>query len=678
MCGIIGYVGSDARAWGERVRSAREEMIHRGPDDAGLMEDGSVCLGARRLAVLDLSPAGHMPMTTADERYTIVFNGAIYNFVELRAELARDVEFRSTGDTEVILNGFRVWGWPGLLDRLDGMFAFAIWDAQARQLFAARDRMGEKPFFHTRLGESFAFASTLSALVRLRGSAAPVSARALDAYLTYQAVPAPFSIFEGTSQLRPAHALRFDAATHALDVSRYWDVSYVPKQRLAERDAVETIDALARHAVRQRLRSDVPTGTLLSGGVDSSLITALASQETGAPIDAVTMGYAAPDADERPFARLVAARYGVRLHEAVLASSVVKDLPAIIWQYGQPLADVSIVPNYYLAAAAHRVMTVALVGDGADEAFGGYARPMIERVAPAYRALLPAAVRRGLANLLAEDAGTRSANPIRRRLSLVARAGAGSARDAFVYDRGFRRFRGAMYTDALLGAVGNWHPDSLYRDAWDRAAATDDVDRALYGDLTTYLPDQLLAKADVSAMAFGLETRSPFLSRAIVEYAATLPTALRLRHFHTKYLLKRVAERYVPHEAIHRRKRGFVIPAARWLRTDLQHHVRAALDTPRFLDRGWFRADAVRQLVREHADGTHDWGDQVWTLLVPGVTQEAIITTIAQRYTSARSEIAVGITTFLDALHQAGLITSTEDAPAWPSDLCATPGWEAA
>ncbi|MEP6617719.1 MAG: asparagine synthase (glutamine-hydrolyzing) [bacterium] len=616
MCGIIGFVGHNAPEMTERVRNARDEMIHRGPDDAGLWKDGMACLGARRLSVLDLSPAGHMPMTSVDGRYTIVFNGAIYNFVELRTELARQVEFHSTGDTEVILNGFRVWGWRTLLDRLDGMFAFAIWDAEAMHLFAARDRLGEKPFFFKGMGDAFGFASTLNALVRLTGESARVDLHALDAYLTYQAVPSPLAILSGYSQLPPAHALHFDARAKDLRVSRYWDVAFAPKVPTSEADAVDAIDVMLRKSVRERLRSDVPTGVLLSGGVDSSLITALATLENGGPIDAVTMGYQPPDEDERPFARMVAARYGSRLHEEVLAPSVIQQLPAIVGQYGQPLADISIVPNYCLAAAARRIMTVALVGDGADEAFGGYARPMIERVAPLYRSLLPLPLRRGLSALLSEPGGGRTGSGVRRRLALLARAGSVSARDAFVYERGFRSIRETFYSETLSRSVSDWHPDASYAAAWDRAVGSDDVDRALYGDLTTYLPDQLLAKSDVSAMAFGLETRSPFLARDVIEFAATLPTSLRLHGFHTKYLLKRLAERYVPREAIHRRKRGFVIPLASWLRGDLARHVSATLDTPRFFDRGWFRPDAVRALLREHANGTHDWADRIWTLMV--------------------------------------------------------------
>ena len=615
MCGIIGHCGPRARAVAPRVERARESMIHRGPDDAGLWTDDHAALGARRLAILDLSPSGHMPMVSADGIHVLVFNGAIYNFVELRAELAREVAFRSSGDTEVILQGFRVWGWDRLLDRLDGMFAFAIWDAGERTLYAARDRMGEKPFFYARHDAGLSFASTLAALVQLRGGAPTVDVRALDAYFTYQAVPAPLAMFEGTAQLPPAHELRFSPDTGELRLSRYWDLRFAPKARVSERDAIEAVDDLTRRSVSQRLRSDVPTGTLLSGGVDSSLVTALASQESGRTMDAVTMGYDDPAFDERPFARTVASRHAVTLHEEVLTPRVVTDLPAIVWQYGQPLADVSIVPNYYLARAARRHMTVALVGDGADEVFGGYARPMVERAAGIYRALLPSPMRRALGAMLGERPGSRHEG-VRRRLALLAAAGAGSAADAFVYDRSFRRLRNHAYDARLLHALDGWHPDTLYRNAWSRAEATDDVDRALYGDLTTYLPDQLLAKADVSAMAHGLETRSPFLGRELLEYAATLPTSLRLRGWTTKYLLKRVAERYVPRDVVYRPKRGFVMPASDWLRGDLGPYARSTLGSARFLDRGWIQPDVARRLIAEHADGSRDWGQQLWTLMI--------------------------------------------------------------
>jgi asparagine synthase (glutamine-hydrolysing) len=615
MCGIIGHIGPRARALEGQVLASRDAMAHRGPDDAGLWTDDHAALGARRLSVVDLSPAGHMPMASADGRHVLVFNGAIYNYAELRTELAHEVPFRSSGDTEVVLQGFRVWGWDRLLDRLDGMFAFALWDARERTLYAARDRMGEKPFFYGRHDDGLSFASTLTALLRLRGGPAIVDVRALDAYLTYQAVPAPLAMFDGTAQLPPAHELRFSPDTGELRVSRYWDLRFAPKQRVTERDAVERLDEIIRRSVAQRLRSDVPTGTLLSGGVDSSLVTAIASQESGRTLDAVTMGFREPELDERAYARAIAARHGVTLHEEVLAPHVAADLPAIVWHYGQPLADVSIVPHYYTSRIARRHMTVALVGDGADELFGGYARPMVARAARIYRALLPSPMRRALGAMLGERPGTRSEG-LRRTLALLTDAGAVSAADAFVYDRALRRLRSESYDPRFLAALDGWHPDSLYRDAWANAAASDDVDRALYGDITTYFPDQLLAKTDVSAMAHSLETRTPFLGREIIEYAATLPTSLRLRGWTTKYLLKRVAERYVPTELLHRRKRGFVMPASDWLRGDLAPLARATLGSARFLDRGWLSPDAVRALLAEHTSGARDWGQQLWTLMI--------------------------------------------------------------
>jgi len=261
-------------------------------------------------------------------------------------------------------------------------------------------------------------------------------------------------------------------------------------------------------------------------------------------------------------------------------------------------------------------MTVALVGDGADEAFGGYARPMIARAASIYRRLLPGPLRLALGAALGERAGVRESPVVGRKIALLLRAGARSAADAFVYDRAFRRLRSGAYAPGFLAAIGDWHPDVLYRDAWSRAVGADDVDRALYGDIATYLPDQLLAKSDASSMAHGLETRSPFLGREMLEYAASLPTSLRLHRWTTKHLLKRVAERYVPAEALHRRKQGFVIPASEWLRTELAPLARATLQASRFYERGWIRPESVRTLLDQHASGRRDWGQQIWTLMI--------------------------------------------------------------
>ncbi len=611
MCGIIGVVKEGAAASRDRLVAARELMWHRGPDDAGVWADEHACVGARRLSIIDLSKTGHQPLVSSDAKRVLVFNGEIYNFRALRKELEGDFVFQSYSDSEVVLHGYRKWGGPGLVQRLDGMFAFSLWDEDTRTLFAARDRAGKKPFYYRHEDRQFHFASTLNALLAFLPGTPPVDPMAVDAFLVYQAVPSPLSIFRGVRQLRPAHHLTFHANTGACREERYWKLSYATKTDESEAEVLEHIERLARAAVTKRLESDVPVGLFLSGGVDSSLVAALASQESTKPIEAMTLGFDEPAFDERQYARAVTQHLKMPLHEETLRPALVADLPSIVWHYGQPVADVSIVPNHYLARAARRWMTVALNGDGGDELFGGYARPMLARMTAPYRRAVPELMRNALGGLFAQT----SDGPL-RRVGLLARAGAGSSADAFTYDRAFRPFRDEAYSDVLKNLVGNTHPDALYRTVWNEADGLDDVDRALYGDFNTYLPDQLLAKADRASMAHSLEARSPLLDRALVEYAATIPTALRLRHFQTKYLLKKLTGRFVPPEVLFRRKRGFVMPAARWLRGELAPFVRAALDNRTFFDRGWVRPEFVRRILAEHFTGVRDWGEQIWTLLV--------------------------------------------------------------
>ncbi|MFI5310342.1 MAG: asparagine synthase (glutamine-hydrolyzing) [Gemmatimonadales bacterium] len=620
MCGIIGVVRDGAAQSRDRLLAARDLMTHRGPDDAGVWAGEHACLGARRLSIIDLSTAGHQPMVSEDRKRVLVFNGEIYNFRALRRELEGEFQFRSHTDGEVILHGYRKWGFPGVLTRLDGMFAFALWDEERRLLSVARDRVGKKPLYFQHEGRALHFASTLNSLVALLPGLPPVDGSAIDAYLVYQTVPAPRTVFHGVRQLPPAHALTFSPDTGECHVERFWTVSYAHKSTESEPEIIERVATLARDAVRKRLESDVPVGVFLSGGVDSSLVAALGAQESTRPIEAVTLGFSEEEFDERRFARTVTERLGMRLHEETLRPALVADLPGIVWHYGQPVGDVSIVPSHYIAQAARRWMKVALNGDGGDELFGGYARPMLARVAEPYRRIVPAPLRRALDRKLHR----RLDGPL-RRLALLARDGATSAAGAFVYDRAFRPYRAEAYHERLLASLGDHNPDSLYRQVWNEADGIDDVDRALYGDFNTYLPDELLVKADRSSMAHSLEARSPLLDQALVEYAATIPTALRLKHFETKHILKRVATRFVPDFVLYRRKRGFVMPASRWLRGELATLVRAALDNRTFFDRGWVRPEFVRRMIAEHFSGVHDWGEQIWSLLVLEVWVRLVI-----------------------------------------------------
>jgi asparagine synthase (glutamine-hydrolysing) len=614
MCGIIGMVGEFSGSEQARLEQARDLMYLRGPDDAGSFTIGVANFGFRRLAILDLTTAGHQPMVSLDGQVALVFNGEIYNYQSLRTELQKTHEFRSDTDTEVILNGYLAWGWSEMLQRIDGMFAIAVWDNRKRSLYAARDRVGKKPFFYQNTAKGLYFASTLNALRALMPTTPEVDPIALDAYLTYQAIPAPFTAYKDVYQLPPAHQLIYQEDNKRLEVSRYWDVRYDQKTQQSEAEILDELDTLVRQAVRRRLISDVPLGAFLSGGVDSSLVVAMMAQEKSEPVDAIVMGFDDPVYDERPYARQVAQHLGadkVNLHEHLLTPNAVVDLPEIIWQYGQPLADVSIVPTYYVAKAAREHVTVVLNGDGGDELFAGYARPIIAGATAPYRQILPAPLRLVLGQWLS---GINN-GPL-KRLSMLATAGQGTAAEAFVYNRSFRLHRNEAYTETLLQALTGYHPDALYRDVWQRAKATDDVDRALYGDFTTYLPDQLLSKMDVSTMACSLEARSPLLDVSLIEYAARIPTKHRIKGYTTKYLLKRLAERYVPREVLYRRKRGFVMPAADWLKGELAPYLGAALQSSQFKERGWLKTEFVGRMLQEHTTGQRNWGEQLWTLFV--------------------------------------------------------------
>ena len=595
----------------ERVLRAANLMSHRGPDDWGVHTDDCAALAFRRLAIIDLSPAGHQPMVSKDGSTVLVFNGEIYNYLELRKELEPSFPFFSQSDSEVLLNGYRAWGWEQLLRRIDGMFAFAIWDKRARRVHIARDRAGKKPLFYAQASGHLLFASTLNSILELHRSKPAIDPAAIDAYLVYQAVPAPLTAFEGVRNLPPAHHLTFDVDTQKLDIRRYWDVQYTPKLKLSEEELLEELDARVRRAVRQRLMSDVKLGAFLSGGVDSSLVVAIMAQELRQPVEAVVIGFADPVFDERRHARAAAKHLNVHLHEHELPVDALDTLPEIIWHYGQPFADPSMVPTYYVAKYARQHVTVVLNGDGGDELFGGYSRPVIARALAPYRRMVPRAIRRSVGDWFSGNH-----NGLLRKAGLLARAGQFDGYRAFLYERGFQEYRDLMYTDAFRAETCATPPSEYYRAVWEQADGCDDVDRVLCLDFKTYLPDQLLTKMDVSTMAHSVEGRSPLLSKELIEFAALIPASLRLRGYNTKYLLKKLAARYVPPEIVYRKKRGFVMPISGWLRGELAGSMRAVLQSRSFAERDWIRPDSVQRMIAEHSSGQRNWSEQLWTLFV--------------------------------------------------------------
>jgi len=611
MCGILGAAGTNDAHMAEQVRRALPLMVHRGPDDSGVYSDEHAALGFRRLSIIDLSPAGHQPMLSENGAVALIFNGEIYNYQALRKELEPEHRFSSQTDSEVLLNGYLAWGWEKLLEKIDGMFAFAIWDKRSRRLHVARDRAGKKPLFYARSGRSLVFGSTLNAVLELDRSSPELDPEALDAYLVYQAVPSPLTIFKGIRQLPPAHHLTYDVERQELKVQQYWDVHYADKLQLSEDELLDRLEDILRRAVRQRLMSDVRLGAFLSGGVDSSLIVAMMAQELRQPVEAVVIGFADPVFDERAHARKAAAHLKVNLHEYELPADAVNALPEIIWHYGQPFADVSMVPTYFVAKYAREHVTVVLNGDGGDELFGGYARPVVARAAEPYRKLVPLSIRQSAGRWISGNGGR-----LGRKAGLLAKAGRYDGYQAFLYDRGFEEHRDSMYTESFRKQTSAIGPSELYRAAWERADGCDDVDRVLYLDFKTYLPDQLLTKMDVSTMAHSVEARSPLLSTELIEFAALIPTSMRLRGYTTKHLLKKLAARYVPPEIIYRNKRGFVMPVSQWLRGELAASMRLVLLSSSFRDRGWIQPQAVARMVDEHCRGQKNWSEQLWTLFV--------------------------------------------------------------
>ena len=595
----------------ERVVRAADLMSHRGPDDWGVYTDDHAALGFRRLSIIDLSPAGHQPMVSKDGNTVLVFNGEIYNYLELRKELEPNFQFFSKSDSEALLNGYRAWGWEELLKRIDGMFAFAIWDKRARRIHITKDRAGKKPLFYAQDSGRLLFASTLNSILELHRSKPEIDPIAIDAFLVFQAVPAPLTVFKDVRTLPPAHHLTFDVDTQKLEIKRYWDVQYTPKLKLSEEELLEELDTRLRRAVRQRLMSDVKLGAFLSGGVDSSLVVAMMAKELRQPVESVVIGFADPVFDERRHARAAAKHLNVHLHEHELPVDALDTLPEIIWHYGQPFADPSMVPTYYVSKFARQHVTVVLNGDGGDELFGGYSRPVVARATAPYKKLVPAAIRRSVGDWFS---GTQ--NGLLRKASLLARAGQFDGYRAFLYERGFEEYRDLMYTDAFRADTSSIAPSEYYRAVWEQADGCDDVDRVLCLDFKTYLPDQLLTKMDVSTMAHSVEARSPLLSKELIEFAALIPASLRLRGYNTKYLLKKLAARYVPPEIVYRKKRGFVMPISGWLRGELAGSMRAVLESRSFGERNWIRPDSVHRMIGEHSGGQRNWSEQLWTLFV--------------------------------------------------------------
>ncbi len=635
MCGIGGKLYFNPARSVERDVLERMNAVqaHRGPDDSGIYCQGPVGLAHRRLSIIDLSPAGHQPMSNeacagrrgSDGLLWIVFNGEIYNFRALRPALERrGHRFRSGTDTEVILHLYEEHG-VCCLHFLRGMFAFAIWDGPRRQLFLARDRLGVKPLVYQEDAEAFRFASEAKAILQDPAVEARPDPSAISRYLTYGYVPSPGSAFRGMRKLPPGHYLlcRLPAAGQAgggkVQIARYWRLRRDQKIVRSEAEWCREILARLEEAVRLRLVSDVPLGAFLSGGIDSSAVVAMMSRASGAPIKTFSIGFDEPEYDELAYARLVAERFGTEHHELVVRPDAAAVLPKLAWHYDEPFGDSSAVPTYYVAQMTRRDVTVALNGDAGDENFGGYDRYVANLLAASFDGWPgSAAVRRLIQH------GLRWWKPAGRRTSLLYRArrfldGLTEAPERR-YARWFCHFYGDRKDELLApdfrASLDGEDALEILLAAYRESDAPDFPDATLGVDVALYLPDDLLVKVDIASMAHSLEARSPFLDHEFMEFAATIPSDLKVRGRTKKYILKRALADLLPAEILHRPKMGFGVPIDHWLRQELREMAYDTLLAPRCLDRGYFRPETLRRLLDEHTRGRANWHYLLWTLLM--------------------------------------------------------------
>jgi asparagine synthase (glutamine-hydrolysing) len=610
MCGIAGVLRQDGGPVDERLlRRMTDALAHRGPDGEGFRLDGPVGLGHRRLAIIDLV-TGDQPMGSEDGAVWLSYNGEIYNYRELRSELvARGFAFRTTSDTEVVLRAYEAWG-EACLPRLRGMFAFALWDGRRRRLLLARDRVGIKPLAYAWDGRVLRFGSEPKAI--LADSAVP---RDLDwegvrDYFTYLCVPSPRTIFRAIRKLPPASYLTCSPDGGAPEVRGYWDLHLAPDHRVPEAEWIDGLGQLLDDTVRRHMVSDVPLGAFLSGGVDSSTVVACMAKSAGRPVRTFSIGFDEQDFDELGYARLVARRYGTEHVELVVKPDVVDILPRLAWQLDEPFADASAVPTYCVSKITREHVTVALSGDGGDESFAGYRRYAealgLHRAADAS----PLRLVRPLLGLAAK-----CLPPIRGRgfLELL------GLPPVLRYHRMMTYQRDATLATLLAPEAGREiatrtdpHP---YLRLAAAAGARDYLSTLQYVDIHHYLPEDILTKVDRTSMLVSLEARVPLLDHVLMEYVATIPPALKLRAGVGKYILKRTMADRLPPEVLARRKMGFGVPLASWLRRELREFARDLLTGPRARRRGIVRPEVPGRLLDDHLHGRRDGSSQIWSLI---------------------------------------------------------------
>ena len=639
MCGICGEINFNKEGVkAETIQRMNKVLAHRGPDDEGMVflrgnkifeakkpfqnypnENGfEVGLGHRRLAIIDLSSAAHQPMCNEDGSIWMVYNGEIYNFQDLRKGLKdKGHLFKSNSDTEVILHGYEEWGIK-CLDHFRGMFAFALWDNNQKHLFMARDRLGKKPLVYFNKEGYFAFASEIKALLQVPTFERKVDVNALHYYLTYQYVPSPYSIFQGIKKLPPAHYLLYDVSGN-LKIDRYWELNFSPNPNALKNpfELSECIRTGLEESVKLRLVSDVPLGAFLSGGLDSSIIVGIMAKLSGKSVKTFSIGFEEKEFDEVSYARVVSQHFSTEHHEFIVKPNAIEILPKLIWYYNEPFADSSAIPTYYVANMTKDYVKVVLTGDAGDENFAGYPRYLRSKWV-AWFTKFPEKVRKDVTSSFLKMFSSLhfKEGKLNRLADFIKMLSSDQAKNYFEQIKIFnKKEKEDIYTEDFAKNLEGRDPLDFLLDKYHEAEKNNLLDRLLYLDIHTYLPEDLLVKTDIATMANSLEARVPFLDHVFMEFAAGIPSRLKLRGFTTKWILKEVFSDLLPKSILGRKKMGFGVPVSRWFRNELKDYLFEILLDSQALNRGYFKREGIERLLDDHIELRYDHSARIWALL---------------------------------------------------------------